>query len=286
MPDWHSPEDQLVPRAVFAKLLRAFAPYNDEIVLIGGWVHALYLADANASDTPIKTDDIDFTIPRALLAGDRPTLIELATRSDFELAAFAVGRDDVPVMLSHSGPGMQTIELDLLTDAESPTELVRIAGQPDLTLQGYPGQSLLQDNTTELQVGPEVHPSLTPPVAVRVPTLPAYVLHKGLSALERRFDEKRAKDVVYLFEIVRHPRLGAAAQAGMPALRERYPEHFARWQHYLDGLTARDPTVRDAVDQLLESGRAVGSREAVAAQVVGRLRRFAGEAGVHRPPTA
>ena len=48
---------------VFARTIRALQPYTHDVVFIGGWVHALYLAEANSPDRPIRTEDIDVTIP-------------------------------------------------------------------------------------------------------------------------------------------------------------------------------------------------------------------------------
>lgn len=67
----------------FARVIVEMAPYADEIVFVGGWVHALYLAEANETEA-IGTEDIDITIPGTLLTRDRPTLLELAARAGFE----------------------------------------------------------------------------------------------------------------------------------------------------------------------------------------------------------
>ena len=56
--------------AQFAKIVIATEPYHNEIVFVGGWVHALYLAEANESGA-IHTEDIDITIPSTLLTNGR-----------------------------------------------------------------------------------------------------------------------------------------------------------------------------------------------------------------------
>ena len=54
---------QLSAHDPFAALLRALAPYGNDVVVIGGWVHALYLARASARGEPggiaVLTDDFD-----------------------------------------------------------------------------------------------------------------------------------------------------------------------------------------------------------------------------------
>ena len=58
-------------REIFARTMLALQPYAADIVLIGGWVHALYIAEANAATRAIYTTDIDITIPPRLLMGEQ-----------------------------------------------------------------------------------------------------------------------------------------------------------------------------------------------------------------------
>lgn len=68
---------------VFARTVIALQAYAGEIVFIGGWVHALYLAEANSTDRPVRTEDIDVTIPHAMLARDRPALFDLVAGAGY-----------------------------------------------------------------------------------------------------------------------------------------------------------------------------------------------------------
>lgn len=70
---------------VFARMVIALQPYAGGVVFIGSWVHALYLAEANSRDRPVRTEDIDFTIPPRLLTGDRPALLDLVTAAGFQI---------------------------------------------------------------------------------------------------------------------------------------------------------------------------------------------------------
>ena len=67
----------------FARVVIAMQPYAGEIVFVGGWVHALYLAEVNDHGA-VVTEDIDLTLPRRLLTRDRPTLLDLAVDAGFE----------------------------------------------------------------------------------------------------------------------------------------------------------------------------------------------------------
>jgi hypothetical protein len=129
---------------VFARTVLAFHPYAEEVVFIGGWVHALYLAEANASDRPVRTEDIDITLPHALLAGNRPTLLELAAAARYELQEVGTGSGILEIFQEDRDG--RIIELDLLTESPDPRTPVEIAGQRGLTVHGYPGQGILLEN--------------------------------------------------------------------------------------------------------------------------------------------
>lgn len=266
--------DTVTAADVFARTVRALAPYADQVVLVGGWVHALYLADSNESGRALFTDDIDVTIPPILLTAGRPTLLELAGTAGFEVEA---ERDDVPARVVQYGRDREPIDLDIITEHADPREPVPIRGQPNLLAQGYPGQRVLLENTRIMSVGPEIHPSLDPPLDVRVPTLGAYILQKGVSSTTRSILQKAVKDLVYAYEILRHPRLGRLARAEIGPLSARYPELARRWQERIEDVIQRDVLRRDMAEQLQLAHRAFGTESEIMAQVAAQFRRALAE---------
>lgn len=169
----------------------------------------------------IRTDDIDLTIPHRLLGEGRPPLLDLASAAGYEVREVLGSQGTVEIF--QPGPGQSVIDLDLLTEAPDPRREVVIHGQPNLKVHGYPGQQILLDNARWMEVGSEIHPMLTPAVRIRVPTLAAYVLGKGISSQTRTRRAKRAKDLVYLLEIARHPVLGREVVAQMGAMASKIP---------------------------------------------------------------
>jgi hypothetical protein len=88
---------------VFARTVMALQPYAADVVFIGGWVHALYLAEASSHDRPVRTGDIDVTIPPRLLMGDRPALLDLVTTAGFTIQE--IGEASGIVEIFQPGPG-------------------------------------------------------------------------------------------------------------------------------------------------------------------------------------
>jgi hypothetical protein len=260
---------------VFARTVCALQPYAQDVVFIGGWVHALYLAEANSSDRPIRTGDIDVTIPHQLLTRDRPALLELVAAAGYEVREVTDGSGIVEIF--QPGPGQSVIELDLLTEAPDPRQDIVIEGQPALKVHGYPGQHILLDNARWMAVGADIHESLEPPLQIRVPRLPAYALGKGLSSRTRTHLTKQAKDLVYLFEIARHPDLGRQVVDGMGELADKYPDEYARWRMQLVEAMENAALRSEVVEQLIHGYRAIGTPEEVGRMYVARLRRLLGE---------
>lgn len=258
----------------FARVIIAMAPYADEIVFVGGWVHALYLAEANETGA-VRTDDVDITIPPELLANDRPTLLELAETAGFERDPIS-DMEGVPPWMVYINDLGQTVPLDFLTEGDT-RAAVPILGQPGMLAQGYRGQNLLLHNTRPMQVGADIHVLLTPPRTIRVPTLGAYVLQKGIASSTRTHSGKEAKDLVYIYEIVRHPTLGAQAMAQVRELRPRYPDEYALWKNALTSAIATPATMRNITDELMLSGRGRGVPADVSRSVSTWLRRLVAE---------
>jgi hypothetical protein len=258
----------------FARVIIAMQPYVDDIVFVGGWVHALYLGEANDGGA-LQTEDIDVTLPPVLLTGDRATLLELAGEAGFVRDPISDMDDVAAWMVYRSADGL-TIPIDFLTEGD-PRRPVEIVGQPGLLAQGYPGQQMLLDSFRWLEVGSTLHPMLEPPRRIRVPTLGAYVVQKAVSAAMRGNRDKAAKDLVYIFEIIRHPRLGADVSSEIRTLRERYSREYEQCALALRSAVATPPTMRDVAEQLIEAGRSYGTIEGVAAAVDGRFRRLLAE---------
>lgn len=258
----------------FARVIIEMAPYADEIVFVGGWVHALYLAEANETGA-IHTDDVDITIPRELLANDRPTLLELAERAGFERDPISE-MDEVPPWMVYRNALGETVPVDFLAEGALGVA-VPIKGQPGMLAQGYRGQDILLHHTRPMLVGASIHELLEPARTIRVPTLGAYVLQKGISSSTRTQPSKEAKDLVYIYEIVRHPTLGAQAMSQLRELRERYPDESSLWKHALTRAIATPATMRNVTDELMFTGRTPVAPEDTSRSVSVWLRRLVAE---------
>lgn len=261
----------LVGGSVFADLLRGLSPYLDEVVFVGGWVQVLYVLELEGSGARvIRTADIDLTLAPTLDHGERPPLLDLLRGAGFRVETF----DD----RSGYEVSKDSIEVDLLAEGTTPGDPVEIEGQPDLRVFGYPHQTLLRTNTRTMWVGLDVHESLTKPMAIRVPTLPAYTLGKLLSSAARGHPEKQAKDLAYVSELMARDSLATAILEGLPNMFRAYPEQGRSAKRWLEAALGDHNMIGRVADQLIESsGFDVRDDTPVRAQVTVRLRRLVGE---------
>lgn len=257
----------------FARFVVKLEPYASDVVLVGGWVHSLYLAEANGG-RGLHTDDVDVTIPSVLLSGDRPTLLTLAEAAGFERDPIS-DIEGANVMMIYTNEAGDTVPIDFLTEGE-PRRPVEIMGQSGLLAQGYPGQQMLLENARDMKVGPDIHALLSPPRTIRVPQLGAYGVQKGLSSRSRKHPRKAAKDLAYLYEIARHPSLGTTLFAELPDIRQRYPSHYSDFEKALQEALNRQSTLVDMAEELDLSNRALGSKDDVARRIAAYFNRILG----------
>ena len=261
----------LLGSSVFAELVRSLEPYLDEIVFVGGWVQALYVLEAEGrGGRVLRTTDIDLTLAPSVDRGERQPFLDLLRDAGFRVEAF----DDQ----SGYEVSKDSIEIDLLAEGSAPGAPVRIEGQPDLRVFGYPNQTLLRTNHRTLWVGAEVDALLETPVGIRVPTLPAYTLGKLLSSGQRTNPGKQAKDLAYVSELMAREELATIIIEGLPNLIAAYPEQGRSARTWLTSALDDRRLIERVADQVIESsGFDVRDDTPVRAQILARLRRLMAE---------
>jgi hypothetical protein len=260
-----------VGASVFADLVRTIEPYLGDVVFVGGWVHALYVFEAEGrSARVIRTADIDLTLSTTLEAGERPSLVELLEKGGFDVQAFD---EESGLEISKD-----SIDVDLLAEAPSPRTAVEIAGQSGLRVFGYPHQALLRDNTREMMVGPEID-ELLPRARILVPTLPAHVVGKLLSSAERSSRAKSAKDLAYVSDLMSRDSLRTSIIAELPDLLPSYPAETQLARAWLRSAFSSPTLLREVAEQIIEaSGFSVADSSSVGSRVKAHLNRLSSEA--------
>lgn len=186
-------------------ILRELEPYLSDMVLIGGWVPYLYrwyggFASWGGADT--LTFEVDVLVERPLPAGSRQDLAAVLCGAGFH----ALGGASPAAVWVRSVEAGEKIEF--ITEHRGTAHVqghaVPVTEQPGLAAISLVELEVMRSHTRTL-ILPAI--SGAHPVEVRVPTLGAYVVNKGLTFIQRgqRRDEsgapKLAKDLLYLRDL-------------------------------------------------------------------------------------
>lgn len=192
-------------------VLRAFHPYLDTLVLIGGFAVRLYELHPRATAIEmrvLRTLDADFATPPAIPTRPGGTLMELAEAAGF--CRDLRGEYAPPVMkLVPRGFADEQYTVEFLTPltgrsadrAGSP--LVTAAIQAGLTAQRLRYLDLLQIDPWRISVGKLAGAGeINPPIDVRVPHPGFFIVQKILIADRRDPETERPKDMAYIYQVV------------------------------------------------------------------------------------
>lgn len=201
------------------KILRNYLP---EIIIGGGWVPFLYyrylVADKNKQ--ALFTKDIDFLVKENLPVVKGKTVDQLLTEAGLE--SVFKSRDNPPLIHYEGNIEGFEVEIEFLTDQKGSNPDTVIKVQEGLHAEALRFLSILVENTINLDLG-----DIEPPLSVKVPSLEAFILNKGLVFPRRRDRLKSAKDLYYVFDILSTcTQLRPEIINGLNDLQKKYPVWF------------------------------------------------------------
>jgi len=230
------------PEAFLVHVLRAFEPYLDRLVLVGGFAVRLYEQHPRAIPAAtriLRTFDADLATPARLPVRGRP-LAALAAAAglqpDFR------GDRIPPVMRFVFAPPSDTAEseeeysVEFLTPLTGPP--VDRTGRVTVTSDVQTGVTAQRLRYLDLLLETPWRVSLAglagleadrEPMAVQVPHPGCFMLHKLLIAGERTREDRRAKDMAYLYQVASLFRRELPALAGEVRVRMEGPAGWRTW---------------------------------------------------------
>jgi hypothetical protein len=219
----------------FAKLASALAPWNSQLVIVGGWAHRLYrhhqLAEVPAYK-PLTTLDADVVFGSSgALEGDIKSALEDA---GFKEDLFGNHRPPVSqYTLGDEGAGFYAEFLTPLRGSGT-----RRGGERDattlaagITAQKLRNLDILLVHPWQISVGIEQGVPFTNPIDLRIANPCSFIAQKFLIQSDR-LREKRAQDLLYVHDTLelfgaRLPELGALWREHVrPTLSEAELEHI------------------------------------------------------------
>jgi hypothetical protein len=191
-------------RLVLFPILSELRDYLPQIVLIGGWVPFLHRHFGGAGGwekDPVSTVELDVLLSETPAQGSPGALSEVLLGAGFQ----AVDRNSPPAVWERDTARGERIEFFLGHSGPAKTVggVGPVPGEVGVGALSLEGMQFLREQIVELPVNAEGKRSGTDTLSVRVPSLPAFLIHKGAIFFRRSEREKRAKDLLYIVELMR-----------------------------------------------------------------------------------
>ena len=214
----------------FLKTLWIIRGYLSEIVIGGGWVPLIYyhylLADK--SREPIRTRDIDLMVKLKLPVIGSKTVDQLLVEAGFK--PNFKSRETPPVICYEGNIDGHEVEIEFLTDQRGAKEDVAIEVQKGLSAQSLRFISIPLTNVIEVEIDDIPVGDGSSTLKVKIPSPEAYIFHKGLVFSRRWEQQKKAKDLYYIFDILANClELRESIIKGLKELKKGYTPWFRRF---------------------------------------------------------
>lgn len=226
--------NETVKKVLFT-VLDELRDYLSDIVIVGGWVPQIYAWHEESSEIPVRSDDVDAAVAAKLpLRGDKgiAALLKEAgfevetSDSGFALAAF--GKKTKPTTRFLYRKGKLAVPIEFITPLFGSGEESVALIQGGLIVPALRFTDILLAHTETLSVQGETLDGKRARFKFKVPTLPAYILAKGLIFVRRSDIDKKGKDLAYIHETLKKPQWRERAVAGIPAVAAKHPASWLK----------------------------------------------------------
>jgi len=225
----------------FFETLLILKNYLSDFVIAGGWAPLIYYHYLLSDKTrePLRTKDIDIVVPAHLKKRKDRTVDEILTEAGFE-SQFRSRH--VPPVLSYEGKiGNFEVEIEFLTHRKGARD-----GQVAVVQEGLHAQLLrfiiiLLENSITVDID-EFKLKDNEFLKIRVPTPRAFIFQKGLIFTRRTTDEKKSKDLYYIFDILSNcEELKTQLLKDISNFKESYPLSWSK--QFINNLKVYFPGV-------------------------------------------
>ena len=231
----------------FIQALAFLKEYLDQIIITGGWLPLIYRDYVVEGQTrpSLMTNDIDIVVPDKLEPRGEKTLDKLLIDSGFVRRHASL--DTQTAVSYEKRVGELDIQIEFLANLKASGSDVVVEAQAGLHAQALRYISILRDNAMEIEMHDSV-PSCGTALTIKVPRPGAYIFQKGLTFARRRHEEKKAKDLYYIFDVLTLDEpLSRRISDEILQIRSKYPaKWFARFLAQLEGQFADEASAGPA----------------------------------------
>lgn len=193
---------------LFIKVVDDLEDYLPHLVLVGGWTPYLYVKYLwkNISFYPVTTTDIDFGFSgKNDLLSIKETIYSRLSKLHYSERHFQMNRlFPIVPLLENAGKSSKLLIEFITTPTVSESYIETLVGKQILVNRLDKFDILLRDSIQIELIDREVSPSRMH--FIKVPPPHIFLFHKALTFTDRENEAKMAKDVYYIYYILRfHP---------------------------------------------------------------------------------
>lgn len=232
MPADASPE--IVKKVLFTAL-DALRDYLSDIVIVGGWVPQIYAWKEESPEIAVHSNDVDAAVAAKLpLRGEKGIVAAMeaadfsAESSDSGFALAAFGKKTKPTTRFFYRKGKVAVPFEFITPLFGSGEDNSTLIQSGLVVPALRYTDILLAHTETVSLEGETLGGKRTRSRFKVPTLPAYVLTKGLVFVQRPTVDKKGKDLAYIYEILMKPQWRKRVIEGLPETAAKHPAPWYR----------------------------------------------------------
>jgi len=183
---------------LFFEVLQDLKDYLDDLTLVGGWLSYVYAKFLwhNLEAQSVTTVDIDFGFGGNKTKPHSKTIFEALSSLNYKERHFRIGKL-YPVVLYKQGE----IPIDFITSPNTKDKLVKELVGRQIIINKIDKFDFLLENRMSIKVRAERGKTS---YKVQCPKPSAFLYHKGATFIDREGELKQAKDLRYMYFILRY----------------------------------------------------------------------------------
>jgi len=183
---------------LFFEVLQDLKDYLDDLVLVGGWLSYIYpkFLWHNFEVKAVTTVDIDFGFGGNKIKPHSKTIFEVLSSLNYRERHLHIGKI-YPVVLYKLGE----IPIDFITSLNTKDKLTKELVGRQISINKIDKFDFLLDNKIPIKIRAKRE---KPGYIIQCPKPSAYLYHKGSTFIDREGELKKAKDLYYMYFILRY----------------------------------------------------------------------------------
>lgn len=224
-----------VVKKVLFTVLDTLRDYLPDIVIVGGWVPQIYAWKEESPEIAVHSNDVDAAVAAKLPLRGSKGIAALMAAAGFDVetsdAGFALatfGKKKKPSTRFLYRKGKVTVPVEFITPLFGSGEEGSTVVQSGLAVPALRYTDILLARTETVSLEGETLQGGRTRARFKVPTLPAFVLAKGLVFARRPTVYKKGKDLAYIHEVLMKPGWRESVVGGIAATAAGHPAPWLR----------------------------------------------------------